>query len=383
MKILHYCESFSPLSETFIYDNITELEKQGVDNIVVTTNRVNNNERPFDKVTELKVPKKWDVEKLLHRFFVILKGDNPIITTWTQIRRQINKSVHRANPDIIHAHFGPMGVIIAPVAQKLNIPLIVTFYGFDISKLKRQEFWREKYLDLWNQVSAVTVLSLEMKKDAIEMGCPESKIHIVHLSRELTNIQCKEVTHPIVNFISVGRLTDKKGHMFTIKVFEKLREEGLRLNLEIIGDGEERIKLEEYIVNNNLTDEIKLLGPLSNQRTMEKLYESDAFILTCKTAENGDKEGTPTVFVEAQAIGLPCISTKHSGIPEMFPNNNQWMLAEEEDMNGILQRIRLLLQKSKQELVDTIKVGQEHIFAQFNLTKEVDKLKTVYSQILK
>ena len=380
MKIAHYVDSFSILSETFIYDYIIELEEQGTNNIVVTQNIVNREDRPFEKVIKVKTPKKWDIERLLHRIQTTFNGSDPITSSWPQIQRKLVKIIKSNKPDIIHAHFGPMGILISPIAKKFNIPLIVTFYGYDVSILKQKKYWRKRYSKLWKQVNAVTVLSNAMKKDVIDMGCPESKIHIIHLSRKLVNSRAKQTISSINKFITIGRLTEKKGHLHSIKAFQKLKEIGIKLNLEIIGDGELKNHLEEYVKENNLSDEIKFLGALSSEKTFEKLREADAFILSSKTAENGDREGTPTVLVEAQATGLPCIATRHSGIPEMFPPENQWMLATEGDVDEIAFKISELLKMSEKEIELIIRRGKEFILKEFNLSTEVKNLLELYNK---
>jgi glycosyltransferase involved in cell wall biosynthesis len=377
MKILHLVDTFSALSETFIYDYITELERQGVDNHVLTFNRVNEADRPFDKVHLAKIKKDfgWFILRVIAEF------NNRPNKFWAMQRREIKKIVKKVRPDIIHAHFGPMGVLVAPVAKRLRIPLIVTFYGYDASSLLKENYWIKEYQKLWSVASRITVLSKNMKDVLVNICCPDNKITIVHLSRALANTKQKDLSLNIKNFISIGRLTEKKGHFDTIKAFKKVLDEGYDVKLKIIGDGPLKESLQNFIIENNMENNITLLGAIKNEDTLKELYKADAFILCSKTANNGDQEGTPTVLVEAQAIGLPCISTFHAGIPEMIPKENHKFLAEEGNVEQIKDFIINLLETNGNDIMKIVERGRKKVDEEFNIVVEVKKLISLYTTV--
>ncbi|GMU96957.1 MAG: colanic acid biosynthesis glycosyltransferase WcaL [Ignavibacterium album] len=374
MKVLHICDSFSPLSETFIYDYITELERQGIDNHVLTFTRINETDRPFDKVHVAKIKEDfiWFILRVIAEF------NNKPNKFWAMQRREIKRIVKMVEPDIIHAHFGPMGVLVAPIAKKSKLPLVVTFYGYDASSLLKEEFWLKEYERLWSIVNGVTVLSKHMKDVLINIGCPENKISIIHLSRKLDDISIKNIPNEIKNFISIGRLTEKKGHSDTIIAIKKVLDKGYKIKLKIIGEGPLKEHLQKMIIDNKLQEDVKLLGAVKNEETLNQLYKSDAFILCSKTAENGDQEGTPTVLVEAQAIGLPCVSTCHAGIPEMVPEENKRFLAEEGNIEQIKDCIIRLINTDKSGLVKVVERGRKKVEQEFNLEIEVEKIINLY-----
>jgi glycosyltransferase involved in cell wall biosynthesis len=177
-------------------------------------------------------------------------------------------------------------------------------------------------------------------------------------------------------------LTHKKGHFDTIDAFKKVLECGYDIELEIIGDGELREELQKYIQDSGVEDTVKLSGALPNQQVITKLKEADAFILSSKKGPNGDKEGTPTVLVEAQAIGLPCISTVHAGIPEMIPEENQQFLAEEGNVEQLSKKMEKLINLTPEELEEVAARGREKIEQDFNLTREVGKLISIYKKLI-
>jgi glycosyltransferase involved in cell wall biosynthesis len=140
--------------------------------------------------------------------------------------------------------------------------------------------------------------------------------------------------------------------------------------------------LADYISLHNLEQWITLMGAIPNDKVVEEMQVADAFILCSKTAPNGDREGTPTALVEAQAVGLPCISTRHAGIPEMIPEETHCLLADEEEINQIADRIRQFLKCKPREIKQIARRGRAKIEREFNLRREVEKLKSIYSGIL-
>jgi colanic acid/amylovoran biosynthesis glycosyltransferase len=183
--------------------------------------------------------------------------------------------------------------------------------------------------------------------------------------------------------LSIGRLAEKKGHLDTLKAFQKVLERSNRsLQLNIIGDGNDRPKLESYIRSNGLKDHVTMLGRLPHPKVVEYLQASDVFVLNSKTASSGDKEGTPTVLVEAQAAGLPCISTFHSGIPEIIPKGNHQLLAKEGDVEQITSNMMNLLNAPEEEVLEISRRGRKRVEEAFDVAGEAGKLINLYKELI-
>lgn len=382
MRVLQFCNHFSPLSETFIYDKIRELERQGCDNHVVTLLRKNEASRPFPKVHALDALKlrRWDVRRLWGRTYGrwVQKKPFDVIDYWPTYRKQLTQRVRTIQPEVIHAHFGSAAVLIAPVASRLRVPLVVTFYGYDISSLPNEYFWTHSYKKLWPAIKAATVLSDEMKALARELGCPEDKLRVVRLSRNLNSFTYRPPSRPVRSFLFVGRLVPKKAPMDAIWAIEQANEQGCDLSLSIIGDGPLRDEMEHYVEGRGLSHCITMLGELPNQDVVQQLHAADAFLLPSKTAPDGNQEGTPTVLVEAQAIGLPCVSTRHAGIPEMIPTCNHEFLVAEGNVEALADALQRLASRTKEELHQISRRGREKVDHEFSLEHEAEKLRNLY-----
>jgi glycosyltransferase involved in cell wall biosynthesis len=380
IRVAHLCKAFSKRSETFVYDYVTELERQGVDNHVVANRRVNPEERPFEDVTVVPWPALWNPRRTGYRLLEVLGLDGTLDSSWRELWPGAGEEVGRIAPDVLHAHFGRPGVKAVPVAERLGCPLVVTFYGYDISKLPRERRWREAYESIWRAVRAIVVLSEDMKQEAVRLGAPPDAVHVVHLARALDDFAYRPPGGSVSEFISVGRLTEKKGHLDAIRAVQCRIEAGDDVRLQIAGDGPQRGELEQYIRAHALQSSVELLGSIPNAEVARRLRASDAFLLCSKTAASGDREGTPTVLIEAQAVGLPCVSTLHAGIPEMIPEANHSFLAPEGEVDAIAERIRRLRACSGEELRRVSEAGREMVETSFSLSSEAGALRDIYER---
>lgn len=377
MRVAHIVGAFSKLSETFIYDLVVASARGGIDTHVLTSEHVNAHERPFDPVHVLELLPEGHPERALLQTMNRLdqlpddQPDNLLV------REAYHRLIERLQPDIIHAHFGELGWLIAPVAQRLGIPLIVSFHGYDVSRLPRHPRWRQRYAEMFGVMACAVVVSERMRRDVIALGVPSECIKIIHVGKDIHDYPQKTPTYPIRNWISVGRLVEKKGHADCIRAFARAR---LRqpFTLTIVGDGSQQAELETLIRDHQLSDCVQLVGGIPHERVKQMMLQADAFILCSKTAANGDKEGIPTVLMEAQAIGLPCISTTHAGIAEAIPTENQWMLAPEGDIDGIACLIERVSELDGATLSDIVMRGRQKIADEFSLAASVAQHSALY-----
>lgn len=383
MKVLHFTRRFSPTSETFVYDFITELEKQEADNHVATLQRFNESSRSFPKVTEVDIPSRWSPRRLWHFGRHLVAKDYGTgrargTSAWPQIRDRLEGLVTRVQPNIIHAHFGPAGVLISAVAETSKIPLVTTFYGYDISSLPEVEFWQKQYAALWSRSDVITVLSEEMQETALRLGCPDDKLTIVRLSRNLKHFSFRPPSSPVSSVVFVGRLVPKKAPLDAVQAVQRVNEQGTDLVLDMVGDGPLQDRVHRYIRENNLLEKITLHGRLPNADVADRMRSADAFLLPSKTGPDGDCEGTPTVLVEAQATGLPCIATHHAGIPEMIPEAQHNLLVPEGDVSLLADALRTVASYPVHRLRKIAKRGREKVENEFSLSNEAENLRKIY-----
>jgi glycosyltransferase involved in cell wall biosynthesis len=143
--------------------------------------------------------------------------------------------------------------------------------------------------------------------------------------------------------LSVGRLREKKGFDVLIEACRILRDLGVSLRCEIVGYGPEKERLEDLIAARRLTDTVFLVGALTRQGVIARYRAATVFVLPCRTAGDGDRDGIPNVLIEAMASGLPVISTTVSGVPEAVSQGMTGLLVPAEDARALSEAIQTLI----------------------------------------
>jgi colanic acid/amylovoran biosynthesis glycosyltransferase len=378
MRVVHFVESFSPLTETFVYDLVLAGSRRGLDSWVLTLRRANPVTRPFNKVREISLPPRWSPERLWSRLRVRAGRVCPHEQYSNILQRRIRRFLSSQKTDVVHAHFGPIGYLILPVAQALGIPLVVSFYGYDVTRQASSDLWRSRYEKMLRSADALVALSNVMREQLLELGASASKIRVVHLGKRVSEYVYQQPHSPVLNWVSVGRLVEKKGHLDCIKAFA-IAMRDTDATLTIVGDGEDRQALTDEVAAQMLSQRVHLAGSLPHPETLQTMREADAFVLCSKKATDGDTEGTPVVLLEAQALGLPCVATRHSAIPEVIAPENHRFLAEEGNVRDIAARMALLSQASQEELVRFTEYGRRKVEREYDVDIEAGRLLEVYA----
>ncbi len=117
--------------------------------------------------------------------------------------------------------------------------------------------------------------------------------------------------------LSVGRLVEKKGFEDLIQACAWLHEGQVQFRCEIIGTGERREALKALIAELDLEQHVTLVGPRPQDEVLRAYRRATVFALPCIVASDGNRDGLPTVLLEAMAVGLPVVSTRLVGVPEI------------------------------------------------------------------
>lgn len=380
MRVLHFREAFSVLSETFVYDSYLQQLEDGLDAHLATVNRVHAAERPADNVHLLALNPKLHPFRVGAQLLGLAQRLPRLERPYPVYAAALRRAIQRLAPAVVHAHFGTAGVIAELALRGLQVPLVVTFYGHDVSHLPRERRWRARYRRLFARVAEVTVLSQEMRETVLRLGAPPERISVVHLARSLAGLVFRSRLAPIRRWIAVGRLVEKKGFDDAIRAVARLRSRGEAVSLAIVGEGGLRAELERLVKDLGVTDCVSLLGARNNPEVLGLLDAADAVLVCSKTAAIGDREGTPTVLIEAQALGLPCVATRHAGIPEMLPAENHWLLADEADVEGIADRMLALTRSSQEARWALGAAGRAHVEREFSLTEQSRAFRALYER---
>jgi colanic acid/amylovoran biosynthesis glycosyltransferase len=377
LRVVHFLESFPALSETFIYDYIAEAQRQGVDNHVIAFRP--GDERPpvASSLQILAMPQRLSIERISDRLRRSLGTESAQEIGWRAIRHRAGPLLETLRPDVIHAHFGPSGVIIAPIAARLGIPLVVSFLGHDISRLYRDPWWVRQYENLGAVAQAFIGSSHHIGDRLLSIPRTRATVEVIQFGIELARFPFRDPTCDFdgihLRLVNVGRLVPKKDPLALVAAFDRARRHlapALLSTLTIAGDGPLMPALRDSVERRGLGDVVHLSGAVSPQTVSELMGQAHMYVQHSRTAPDGDEEGLGLTFVEASARGLPIVSTRHNGIPEVVLDEQTGYLVPEGDVDAMAQRITELAKNPS--LWSTMgRAGRAHVEERFVLDRQV------------
>lgn len=365
MRIHFVVTTFPQISQTFILKQMTGLIDLGVD-ISITANHVDHKQVRHPQVDEYRLLDRANQPGRVMRRFIGPHPGTPdqrlipdlVTAVGGPFFRLFSKPQHY---DAILCHFGPNGLCALSLKDlgRITGPLAVVFHGYDISQVPRT-YGSEVYRRLFEEADLILPISDFWAGRLEAMGCPADKIHVHRMGIDLDRfVFHQRVAGEIFHFVSVCRFTEKKGLQYLIDAASRLKTRGaVRFRITIAGDGELRQSLIDYTENLGLGDTIAFPGTLRQPEVVALYDEADAFMAPSVTAANGDMEGIPVALMEAMASGLPVISTRHSGIPELIEDGVSGLLAEERDVAGLADAMMTLM--SSEDLRNSLAVAGRH-----------------------
>lgn len=274
--------------------------------------------------------------------------------------------------DVVLAEYGTAGSFITPICKNLDIPLLVHFHGFDASREDILSTFKKGYQLMFSYATKIIVVSNAMKQELVGQGCPETKLLINTYGPhpDYLNIKPNLESNYI---ITVGRHTYKKAPYLTILAFQEVLKKHPHLKLKMIGDGELFDVSKNLVKSLGLETNIILLGGLERKEIIKHLQSAFLFVQHSLVALNGDSEGTPVGIIEAMAAGLPVVSTRHAGIPDVVIENETGFLVDEGDIDAMAEEILKIVKN--RELAETFgKKANTLIQENFTLLMHINKI---------
>ena len=304
-------------------------------------------------------------------YFRLLQKQKKNYTKQALIKRYIKEH----HIDVVMAEYGTAGSFITPICKNLDIPLLVHFHGFDASRKDTLNNFKKGYELMFSYATKIIVVSNAMKQALVGQGCPETKLLINTYGPHPYYLNIKPNLES--NFIiSVGRHTYKKAPYLTILAFQKVLKKHPHLKLKMIGDGELFDVSKNLVKSLGLENNIILLGGLERKEIVKHLEKAFLFLQHSIVASNGDSEGTPVGIIEAMAAGLPVVSTRHAGIPDVVIENKTGFLVDEGDINTMAKAI-IKLAENRKLLSEFGTNGKVLIEKNFTLEKHINVLNDI------
>lgn len=280
-------------------------------------------------------------------------------------------SLKKNKIQVVLAQYGPTSHRIVGICKQLNIPLITHFHGYDASVIEVINRCKN-YKNVFEYSRSVIVVSKEMEKSILSLGCTEEKLIYNPYGPDSNFLDVQpQFSEPI--FIGLGRFVGKKAPYYTILAFKKVLVQFPNAKLVIGGEGELYEVCKNLVSQLKIEENVLLPGILTKVDFSNYLSKSLAFVQHSVTALNGDKEGTPLAILEASAAGLPVVSTFHAGIPDVILDGETGFLIPEHDVDAMADKMIFLLE-NKIKAIQMGKNGRERILSHFTIEKHLRTL---------
>ncbi|MFB9378758.1 glycosyltransferase [Kineococcus gynurae] len=353
-RIGYVVKMYPRFSETFVVREILAREAQGED-VAVASLRAPTDPRFHALLAGVRAPVTWIGEQ----------GGRSSAVLWAALRRAADLPGFTAtHPELLaeevdvvaqavgvalwgraegighlHAHFASLPARVTRLAAALlRVPWTVTAHAKDI------------YVESENTPLLDTVLT---DADAVVTVSEHNVAHLAdrhpraRVTRIYNGVDLGELpfsTAPRERVIAaVGRLVEKKGFDDLLSAFARLRAEGDPARLVLAGAGRCAERLRVQAATLGIAEHVDLPGPLPQHEVLDLLRRSAVFAAPCVVAADGDRDGLPTVLVEAMALGTPVVSTDVVGIPEVVRPGRTGLLVPQRDPFALAAALRSVL----------------------------------------
>jgi len=341
-------ERFPSLTQTFCYREVREMRRQGMDPAVFSI-RVPD-DAPADCPDDIKelvqyLPPDDEVTSLVKKQLEQKKLSRPANVTLTHwgpfsdkrrayVAAHLGPILRKQGIRHVHAHFAG---IAARTAYWLK-----EFYGirYSFTAHANDIFCETDFpvtlADLVREASFVSTVT-DYSRDWLRKRFPAdaARIHRVYNGIDVSAFPNANPHGEKPRIISIGRCIEKKGYPDLINACAILRDRGLRFECLIVGSGPLEDALKAQIQELDLGHIVFMLGSRPQEEVRTLLAASNLFVLACATESDGGMDNLPTVIVEAMACGLPVVSTRLAGVPEMVKEGVTGFLTNEKDPQGL------------------------------------------------
>lgn len=365
LRTAYLVKRFPRLSETFVLNEFLELRRNGADLRLYAL--LDPGEKVIDPQALALMPevgylniagRKWTSRRRLWRGAMAQAARNPLglaRVLWALL------SVHRSVPSLrhaleglwlarelrkrgvmhLHAHFAHSPAAVAYLCRLAGgPPFSFTAHAKDL--------WTTLPRNLRIRASAASFVITCTESNGRylrELLADDSKtpVHVVHHGTDLERFHPADRRPESGLIVSVGRLIPKKGFATLLRALERLVLAGVTFRAEVYGGGPLRPDLETLAADLGLRGYVTFHGARPPEEVAAAYARATVFSLAPTVQADGDRDGIPNVLVEAMAAGVPVVSTRISGIPELVDDGVDGLLVEPDDPVALAGAIEGLL----------------------------------------
>ncbi len=398
MHVGYVLKKFPRISETFILNEILQLQRQSV-RVTVFSLLPPNDGLFHAGLSELVEPVIYlpprKPTQLLERWRDLVPSVRPHVAgLWREFESmllagrtdvwsvmawgiEIAAQARQRGIEHLHAHFATVAAHTARVARAAGGPRFsFTCHAKDVY---REGVDAAQFAALVEAASTVVTVCQANAAHIEQSLAPASSTPI----RTLYNGVDLELFHPRQRRVAapplvlgVGRLVEKKGFRFLVDAMAELRRAGHASRCVVVGEGEERAALEARIRDTGAPVELRGLAAQDEVRAL--MSRATALALPCVIGADGNRDALPTVLLEALAMGLPAVSTPVAGVEEIFDGGECGVLVPCGDSGALASALRELVDNPDRQ-AQLAAAGRRRAEVEFDLGHNVETLRSLFA----
>jgi glycosyltransferase involved in cell wall biosynthesis len=352
LRVGYVLKRFPRFSETFILNELLALQAQGAA-LQVFSLLTPPDEPRHARLAELRAPVTYLAKPSGTPTAVVDEADKALfagndartIATLQAKAAEVARLARAAGITHLHAHFGSDPATVALLAARIiggtfsftahARDIYHTYISPSVDAEKRRAKLRE---------AAFVVTVSDFNAAHLRNLCPEAagRIHRLYNGIDLSLFTPADTGVP-GRIIAVGRLVEKKGFAVLVDACAILRERGLTFDCRIIGDGPLQGALTARIAEHGLAGFVMLEGPMPQEQLADALGTAAIATLPCVITSDGDRDGLPTVLLEAMGKAIPVVTTTVTGGPEIVAQGETGLLCPPNDPAALADALAVLL----------------------------------------
>ncbi len=288
--------------------------------------------------------------------------------------------------DVIHSHTGGVGCFFQRLADRLDIPHVVSFYGADYCIAREDK--KKRYRRLFQKASACICEGKCAAASLASLGCPPEKIRILHLGVTPQSVPLFTRTKIAgeLTLLQIASWREKKGHVYTLESFRQALAQCPNMTLTLVGGDPVGLRGQVTSEYGDLlkANKIRLLDSIPFSAVHDFMKDYQVFIHPSCEASDGDAEGgAPVVLLDAQATGMPVIATRHCDIPEEVLDGRAGVLVDEKDICRLTEAVRRFYDMPQDEYNRLAQAAVDHVRTHYDVRNSASQLRALYCDLIR
>lgn len=391
MNVMYVLKRYPRLSETFIVREVVELEARGVRVLIDALLPAEQGPRhPLVDAVAAPVrylprrPRLWWRDVATAHLWCAAR--RPV--TWVREARRarrfgtwrrflqagmVARRARHERASVLHAHFATAASEVAGHASALSgIPYTVTAHAKDIFTDENARLLARRVAD-----AATVVTVSEHNRAHLRDVLPTTPVRVVRNAVPVAHAHGPTLDGPI---LTVARLVEKKGLDLLLQAMVLVHRTHPAVQLHIVGDGPLRDELELLATRLGVAESVTFHGAQPSTFVQDAYRRASLVVLPCRVAGDGDRDGLPTVLVEAMSHALPVVSTDVVGIGELITDQQTGLLVTPESPAALAQAIERLVDDPA--LAEALgQAGRARVADAYDPARSATQLASVFGQV--